>query len=81
MGNSPGPHQYLRLLHLEDNARDAKLCRIHLEQAGFELQTDVATSWGEFRKFVSANSYLFRWQWHELLASSPRGLDAPSYFA
>src|SRR5437879_2689149 len=57
MGKEPGTQQSLRLLHLEDNPRDAKLCRIQLEQAGFVLQADVVTSSEEFKASLHSIPY------------------------
>jgi PAS domain S-box-containing protein len=47
----------LRLLHVEDNLRDAKLCRTHLEGAGFKVHSDVVASPEAFVNALRSSPY------------------------
>jgi PAS domain S-box-containing protein len=47
----------LRLLHLEDNIRDAKLCRTQLERAGFKVHADVVSTPDEFLNALRSDRY------------------------
>src|SRR5689334_21018999 len=53
---APGPRT-LRVLFLEDDARDATLASRQLEQAGFELTVDVVALEEEFLTALNANTY------------------------
>ena len=54
--NEPGRSK-LRVLFLEDEARDAKLAGRQLEQSGFELTADVVALQDEFFAAMQANTY------------------------
>jgi PAS domain S-box-containing protein len=56
-GGSARPAERLRVLHVEDNARDAKLCARQLEQAGFQLTIDVVAAREAFTGALRARHY------------------------
>jgi PAS domain S-box-containing protein len=47
----------LRVLHIEDDPRDAKLCRIQLERAGLTVHADVVVSLDEFLRALRSARY------------------------
>jgi two-component system, cell cycle sensor histidine kinase and response regulator CckA len=51
------PAQTLRILYVEDDPRDARLCLGQLKQAGFELEADVVGSPEEFTERLRSNQY------------------------
>ena len=49
--------QPLRILHIENVANDAELCRLELTRAGFTPDTDVVETLEDFRRHVSLKPY------------------------
>src|SRR5947209_2077397 len=55
---TPSPEKRdLRLLLLEDDPSDAKLCRIQLERAGYRLRADMVATRAEFALALENDSY------------------------
>jgi CheY-like chemotaxis protein len=49
--------QALRVLHVEDNPQDARLCCRQLEKAGFMLSIDVVATAKQFQSSLRSNLY------------------------
>src|SRR5436305_10727112 len=57
MPQSAPNRQPIRILHLEDNPADARLCEYSLKEAGLEFILDTARTGKEFREKIQKNSY------------------------
>jgi PAS domain S-box-containing protein len=47
----------IRILHVEDNPRDAKLCHFELERAGFGVQADIVATSEDFLAALDSATY------------------------
>src|SRR5438067_1650052 len=55
---TPKPRDW-RVLYVEDNPHDAKLCCRQIEKAGFAIATDIVTTAEEFTTALGTKSYDF----------------------